>query len=140
MIRHIKSVVAAVAATTLLGGCKHGDSADDDFAPAILPKVYAFQGKVEAKDAGTWVSADGSSTLVLGKDGSLQIKSVEHSMKGTGENRVSGKWLADGNSLLFQYSQGSGAATTLKYTAMLEGNTLTLSPEGSRKKTIYKRK
>lgn len=129
--------VAAIAAAVLAAGCK---SADDEFAPAFVPKVYPFQGAVQPKFVGTWKTADGSSKLDIVKDGGLKIETVTRSMKGTSIGHVSGKWLADGDTLMFQYTVGSQKPTVLKYTATLAGTSLTLKQVDGRSKTIYKRR
>lgn len=116
-------------------GCK---SADDEFAPAFVPKQYAFQGKVEPTFAGKWVTADGSSTLVLQGDGRLTITSVTPSASGRAVSNIEGRWLADGKTLMFSYKQGAQSETVLKYAAERVGTTLSLTQDGSKRKTVYR--
>ena len=137
MTRRALWTVAAIAATVLAGGCK---GADDEYAPAFVPKTYAFEGKLEPKYVGAWVSADGSSTLGIVKDGGLKIDTASRSVAGKSLSHVAGQWLASGGTLMFRYTVGSQAPTVLKYSATLSGNTLTLQQADGRAKTTYKRK
>jgi hypothetical protein len=130
-------MAVAFAPVILVAGCK---GADDDYAPAVLPKVYPFEGAVDAKYVGTWAATDGSSTMSILKDGKLGIETVSHSMNGKSVGHVSGNWLASGNSLMFKYSVRTQPPTVLKYTATLTGNTLTLQLADAKKKTEYKKK
>jgi hypothetical protein len=128
--------VAAIAATVLSSGCKHDD---DEFAPAVLPKTYTFEGKIEPKFAGSWKTADGNSSIDLSKDGSVSMETIIRSVAGKNTSKVSGKWLATSDSIVFQYTIGSQKPTTVKYMAALDGNTLTLQQPESKVKTVYKR-
>ena len=129
-------MVAGVAATILVAGCK---SADDEYAPAFVPKTYPFEGKVDTKYVGAWKSSDGSSTLNIVKDGNLTIETTSRSVAGTSVSHVSGQWLASGDALMFKYSVGSQPPTMLKYTATVSGKALTLQQAGGRMKTTYAR-
>lgn len=120
--------MAAIAAI-LAAGCQ-GGNAEDEYEPAVVPKSVAFEGKVDAKYAGTWKSADGSSTLALAEDGRLKIESVVNSQNGKSTSKTEGKWLASGNDLLFQYG-----TTTLRNGASFEKGKLIL--QHGRMKTVY---
>ena len=137
MSRIALGMVAAVAAAVLAAGCK---GADDEFAPAVVPKTYAFEGKLEPKFVGVWNSTDGSSMMEIVKDGGLKIDTTSRSITGKSVVHVSGEWLADGDSLMFRYVVGTQSPTVLKYSAELSGNTLTLKQVDGKVKTTYKRK
>ncbi len=128
---------AAFAAAILVAGCK---KADDEFAPAFVPKTYTFQGKLDPVYSGTWVASDGSSTLDIQKDGTLKIDSVTRSVAGKSVSHITGKWLVDSTSLMFQYTVGSQPQTVLKYGATVSGSSLTLVQEGAKRKMVYKKK
>lgn len=128
---------AAIAAAVLAGGCK---KPDDDTEPAILPKTYTFEGKVDPKYVGHWSNADLSSVLDFAKDGALTIETVTHSQVGTSMGHIVGKWLADGDSILMSYTVGSQTPTVVKYTATLASAALTLQSPGGKAKTVYHRK
>jgi len=136
MIGKTHLMVAAVAATMMIVGCKN---ADDEFAPAFVPKTYAFEGKVEQKFVGNWSSTDGISKMDIAKDGTLSIDTTTRSMAGKAVTHVSGQWLSSGDSLMFRYSIGTQPQTVLKYKATLSGSTLTLQQEGGKAKVSYKR-
>jgi len=125
------------AAIAISSGCKGAE--DDEYAPAVRPKAFAFTGKQDAKFAGKWRTADGDSTVEILKDGNLNLQTVSHSQSGKSVSDLKGQWLVDGSSLLFQYSVDKQPPTTLKYTATLAGDTLTLVPDGGKVKTVYKR-
>lgn len=127
----------ALASAVLVAGCKN---ADDEYAPAVLPKVYPFEGKVDTRYVGTWKTADGNSTLDILKDGKLDIETVNFSQNGKSVGHVSGDWLTSGSDLMFKYSIGKQAPTVLKYTATLDGAKLTLQLADSKTKTVYTRK
>lgn len=127
---------AAFAA--LMAGC--AQQIDDDDSPAPTPKVVAFAGKVDPSYTGIWTSVDGTSVLVIGKDGSLNIDQTTVSVHGKSTSHFKGSWLADGGSLLFQYADGTSGRTTLKYAADLGGSTLVLHQPGGLVKTTYKRR
>ena len=129
--------VAALAAAVASLGCQ---KADDEYAPAVKPKTFTFEGKVDTHYVGNWGTADGSSNLDIEKDGELKIETVTNSVTGKSVGHISGNWLTEGKSLMFRYSVGSQAPTVLKYTASIAGNVLTLTQDGSSVKTTYKRK
>lgn len=137
MNRRTLGMVAALAATVLGAGCRN---ADDEFAPAVVPKTYAFEGKVDAKYVGTWSSGDGNSVIDLLKDGTLKIATTTRSMAGKNTSHVNGQWLAQGDALMMHYTVGTQAPTVLKYSATLSDGALSLTPDGSRTKTVYHHK
>ena len=130
-------MVATAAAAILASGCQ---KADDEFAPAFVPKTYTFEGKVDPRYAGTWASSDGASSMELVKDGSLKLETTTRSISGKSVSHVSGKWVGTADSLMFQYVVGSQPPTVLKYEASLSGNTLTLHQEGAKAKMAYRKK
>ena len=134
-----KTIWAApvLIAAVLIAGCK---KEDDEFAPAVVPKTYAFEGKVDPKFAGSWESADHSSTMEIEKDGGLKIDTTSNSVVGKSVSHVTGNWLVNGNDLMFRYTVGTQTPTVLKYVATLSGNTLTLKQAEGRQATAYKRK
>jgi hypothetical protein len=120
-----------------LAGCQNSD----DLEPAFVPKSHAFEGQVDPKFAGTWVSTDGVSTLDLGKDGTLKIQTLTPSPSGQSKSKVDGKWLASNGSLLMQYGKaGTPDETVLKYSANLSGREMKLKQDGGRTETTYRRK
>jgi hypothetical protein len=137
MIRKSVWMVALTAAAILFSGCT---KSDDEFAPAFVPKTYAFDGNIEPKYVGSWQSSDGASTMQIVKDGSLNIETTARSIAGKSVTSVSGKWLASGDTLKFRYVVGKQEPTVLKYTASLSGNTLTLKLADGKAKTVYSRK
>ncbi len=127
--------VATIAAAVLVSGCQTNDE-----TPATGPNSYSFEGKAEPKFVGTWVTADGNSTILLTKDGTMKITSVEHSVKGRTVSVVSGDWAANADSLLFRYASGAGQSVVTKYSDSLQGNLLVLQQPGLKIKTTYRRK
>ena len=130
-------MVAALAVAVLQAGCKNED---DEFAPAVLPKTFVFQGNQDPKYVGKWASSDGMSTLSIVKDGTLSIDTTVRSVAGKSSSHVAGQWLVDGSSLLFKYQTGSQPPTVLKYAATLSGSTLSLLQDGSKARQTYHRK
>jgi hypothetical protein len=120
----------------VLGACKGAD----DVEPGFVPKTYAFQGEVDKKFAGTWVSTDGISTLDLGEDGNLKIQTLTPSPSGATKSNLEGKWLVSDGSLLMQYGASGKESTVLKYSSTLSQNELKLKQEGGRRETTYRRK
>jgi len=137
MSRKSLGMAVALAAAVLVAGCKN---ADEEEAPAFVPKTYAFEGKLEPTYVGSWNSVDGTSMLDIGKDGSLNIDTTTRSVAGKNTSHVVGKWLASGSTLMFQYTVGTQPTTVLKYTASLSGKSLTLQQADSRVKVKYNRK
>jgi len=136
MTRNAIWIAALIAASIQMAGCK---GANEDFAPAILPKTFAFEGKVEPKYVGTWHSTEGHSTVDILKDGALKVETVTQSVAGKSVVNVSGQWLASGDNLMFRYQDKSHRSIVLKYAASVSGNTLVLQQATSRLKTSYHR-
>jgi hypothetical protein len=134
-VRHL-ALFASLAAMIVVG-CK---SPDDDLEPAFVPKVHAFEGSVDPKLAGKWVSTDGVSTLDLAKDGGLKVQTLRPSPGGKSASNVEGNWLVSEGSLLMKYGSAGQGETVLKYEAKVAGSTMTLQQEGGRLKTVYQRK
>ncbi|RYG45476.1 hypothetical protein EON79_12525 [bacterium] len=132
------SWAAALAAAVLTVGCQKSE--EEEFEPAIVPKTVAFEGKVDEKYAGTWVTADGKSTLGLSKDGALKVGTVTNSPQGKKTASLDGKWLASDGSLLMKYADASGQDTVLKYLASFEGTKLVLQQSAGGMKTVYNKK
>ncbi len=133
----------ALFAVTVFGmvaamGCKGGD--EDDTAPNFVPKVVAFEGKIDTKFAGDWTSKDGSSTIGLAADGSLKLGVKSSSQNGTSISHYDGQWLASGSDLRLKYKDSSSQETVLSYKAELSGNSLVLQQSGGKMKTNYTRK
>jgi len=125
---------AAVAFLAIAAGCK---SADDEYEPAFVPKEVKFEGNVDEKYVGFWDAPDGSGSLDLSKDGTVNIVTNVSTPQGKSSSKVNGKWLASGSALVFQYKDPSQKDTTVKYAADLKGDTLVL---GTKVKTTYKKK
>ena len=130
------ALIVSLAAMIVVG-CK---SPDDDLEPAFVPKVHAFEGSVDQKLAGKWVTTDGVSTLEMAKDGALKVQTLRPSPSGKSASNVEGKWLASSGSLLMQYGTPGQGETVLKYDVKVAGDTMTLQQEGGRLKTVYHRK
>lgn len=137
MTRSIIGMVALLATAIHVCGCR---GSEDDYAPAVVPRTFAFEGKIEPKYVGNWSSTDGSSTIDIMKGGVLKIETVSRSVAGQSVGHITGKWLVDANNLSFQYVVGAQKPTVLKYSASISGNTLTLQLSGGKMKTTYRRK
>ncbi|MEZ0324394.1 MAG: hypothetical protein ACAH95_00675 [Fimbriimonas sp.] len=129
-------VLASLVAGLVLGGC----NSPEDLEPAFIPKNYAFEGTVDPKYVGTWVSIDGASTLGLNDDGTLKIETITPSPSGKSKSNVSGKWLVSNDSLLMQYGSSGKEMTVLKYSSTLSLKEMMLKQEGGRTETTYRRK
>jgi hypothetical protein len=130
-------MVTAFAVAIGVTGCK---GADDEYAPAVGPKTYPFEGKIDTKYVGAWQSSPPGSKLDILKDGTLKLENVTHSVAGTTVSHVAGTWLSSGNNLMFRYVVGTQEPTVLKYSTTLSKNSLVLVPAGGTAKTTYNRK
>ena len=131
-------VVAAlcVATASLLQSCQPAE--EEDSGPS-KPKAVTFEGKVEPKLVGSWLSADGKAGLDLRSDGSAEILASSDSPSGPVKNHLKGSWLTDGDNLLLKYSVAYQPATTIAYPYQLSGKTLTLTSSNGTK-TAYQKK
>jgi hypothetical protein len=120
-----------------LAGC-HNEEAN--LEPGFVPKTHVFEGAVDEKYVGVWISTDGTSTLDMANDGALKIVTLTPTPSGKAKNEVAGKWLASDGSVLFQYGDEKKGITVLKYNAKLDGGTMKLKQDGGRHETTYKRK
>jgi hypothetical protein len=128
-------MVPTIVGALLLTGCK----GNDDLAQSVPPKTFLFEGKIDPKFVGTWKTPSGISTLDLAKDGSLKIVTVSESRNGKNTIKVSGNWLRHDSDLLFRYTVEGQGPVLLKYTAKLDGKTLTMQQAGMKVKAVYKR-
>jgi hypothetical protein len=128
-------MVPALAGVILLAGCKTGD----DYTQASTPKAVVFEGKLDPRFVGTWKTPGGISTMDLQKDGKLAIETVSESRNGKNDIKVSGQWLKKDSDLLFRYTVQGQGQVLLKYSAKLDGKTLTLQQAGMKVKSVYKK-
>lgn len=136
-MRPLAGLGTAAVLVAVLFGCK---GEDDELAPAVKPRTFTFEGKPDARFAGTWQSKDGRSTLDMTKEGGLKIATAVQSQQGKNVSTVEGDWGVSGDRLSMRYAEKSGENTVLKYVAKLDGNTLELTPDGGKIKTVYSRK
>jgi hypothetical protein len=130
------AIVAASAAAIAVAGCK----GQENEGPAFVPKKYTFQGSIDKAYAGNWESVDKTSGLNMSPDGTVTIEVVGFSQKGKAVSHVKGQWRVNQGNLMLQYTGNNKVTTVLNYKATLKGSTLTVQPDGSRVKTIYRKK
>ncbi|HWD39513.1 MAG TPA: hypothetical protein VG944_11740 [Fimbriimonas sp.] len=118
-------------------GCRQPE---DEYQPAVSPKVYSFEGQPDSKFDGNWSTDDGNSKMYLAKDGGMRIETTVRSVAGKAVTKVAGKWAAKDGALMFQYSAGAQPSTVIKYDAVLNGATLSLQQPGGHLKSVYTRK
>lgn len=111
----------------------------DDVEPAVAPKSVAFAGSVDTRFIGVWRSADGGSTLDLGKDGGLKLTQTTRSQNGATTSSFEGRWLADAGKLRLRYADAAKQETTIEYAATFAKGALVLGQPGGRVKTTYRR-
>jgi len=127
---------AAVLSAALLAGCG-GEAGDITQVPK--PAAVSFAGRIDPRFIGSWTSTDSNSKIEMLKDGSANMVTITRSPYGKVVNKVSGKWLANGGDLLFDYSDKSHDLIVVKYGASIAGKSMTLSQAGGRIKTKYKK-
>jgi hypothetical protein len=108
----------------------------DESAPELERPKTEWKGEIDDRFVSVW-STDSGSTYTLTDDGGFHLEGVVKTQGGEFKNDVRGKWLVDGEKMLFQDASGN----VVPYMMKLNGDTLTLTTVGTLKKaTVLKRK
>ena len=136
-IRRLGLAAAFAAAILSIVAC--GMTPEPEDGPP-KPATVDFKGTAEPAYAGLWSTAEGFSVLDLGKDGSLDLTTINVTPGGKVKKDLKGSWLVDGDRLLLKYSDKAGMESVIAYRSQLDGNNLTLTTKSPKLETKYTRK
>lgn len=128
----IFAAAALLLSVGVLAGCGSGE-ADEIETPAARQAI-AFEGNLDPAYAGTWITADKTSTLVLAADGKANMTNVA---VGRGTTKAKGEWKISGANLLFKVEGPEPYVS--RYDAELKGDSLKLKQKSSKLNVEYKR-